>query len=446
MKESTKLYFRHSISLKAFAIGILTLVLLIPMSLVTSLIKERNTRKHEVIKEIASKWGANQSLLGPVIRVPVRDVNVNANQERQETDGKDKKASINSTSLYILPHSLDIVAELRPKIRYRSLYETVIYESDIALSGRFSLKPLENLDVGNHKIFKNQARLILAITDLHGIADEVYLSVNGLILPLSASKGIASISSAIESPNFSLSKLDGAKFHMKLKLRGTQGIQVLPVGKTTKVKFTSSWPNPSFSGAYLPEERNLSTDGFQANWKIFHYNRPFPQAWFGYSHQKLSTAKFGVDLLVTADIYQQSLRLSKYAIVLLSLTFIAFLFSEIITKNKVHPIQYILIGLDLLVFYVLLIAISEHTNFVFAYFTASVATIALLSVYASGVLKSKSLAYFVCGMLVILYLFFYILLQLEKYSLLLGSIGLFVVLAIIMYVTRNINWYETDNE
>ena len=234
-------------------------------------------------------------------------------------------------------------------------------------------------------------------------------------------------------------------FHFKLNLNGSQQIHFSPVGKMTTVTARSTWKDPSFEGAFLPVERTINANGFSAKWKVLHLNRNFPQYWKGGDHN-LFQAAFGVKLFSPVDIYQKTMRTAKYALMFIVLTFMAFFISEVMNRLRVHPVQYLFIGLAIIIFYVLILSISEQLNFGAAYLISAGAIIGLITGYAKAILKNGSVTLMVGGILVILYGYLYILLQLEDYSLLMGSAGLFLVLSAIMYLTRKIDWYAIQSE
>ena len=219
----------------------------------------------------------------------------------------------------------------------------------------------------------------------------------------------------------------------------------MPFGKTTDVNLQSGWTTPSFNGEYLPDSRKISELGFDANWNILHLNRNYPQIWIG-SNYKVNNSSFGTDLLLPVDNYKKSDRVAKYAILFLGLTFLVFFFVEILNKIFIHPIQYLLVGIALVVFYTLLLSFSEHMIFNIAYWLASILTLSLITFYSWGVLKSKKLAIMVLGILFIMYSFIFTIIQLEDYALLIGSIGIFIILTIVMYYSRGIDWYNIKLE
>jgi inner membrane protein len=244
----------------------------------------------------------------------------------------------------------------------------------------------------------------------------------------------------------------------------------LPFGKTTKVTIESPWGTPSFVGASLPDERQVTDKGFKAVWNELHLNRNYPQQGTGrfigiasnsvenYDQNRAVVSSpdgvgstkttgelessFGVKLLLPVDEYQKTMRSTKYNLMFIVITFIAFFFVEILNRKRLHPIQYLLVGFAICLFYVLLLAISEHLSFNWAYLIGCVTILTLIIFYTQSVFKNTRITLIFNGILALLYGFFYSLLQLEDYSLLLGSVGLLVILAVVMYLTRNIDWYR----
>jgi inner membrane protein len=211
------------------------------------------------------------------------------------------------------------------------------------------------------------------------------------------------------------------------------------------VRLESPWDTPSFSGSFLPREREVRKDGFSASWRVLHLNRNYSQSWKG-SKYKVEPSAFGVRFLLAVDEYQKSTRAAKYAVMFIGITFLMYFMMEVLGTRAIHPIQYLLVGLALLVFYTLLLAISEHIPFGYAYLIASAAIIGQITLYSRSVLGRLSLMGIVAGVLVILYGFLYIVLQLEDYALLLGSVGIFAILALVMYLTRKVDWYNVLKE
>jgi inner membrane protein len=232
-------------------------------------------------------------------------------------------------------------------------------------------------------------------------------------------------------------------FNFSLNLKGSERIQFIPVGKTTNLDLTSSWAHPSFTGEFLPDQRGVSPDGFQAHWTVFHLNRNIAQTWID-NNSAMEDWAFGVQLFLPADEYQQATRSAKYAILFIVLTFALFFLMEVSGKQRVHPIQYLLVGLALCIFYILLISISEHIGFTWSYLVSALAVIGMVGLYSKSVLPGKKQGLAVGGNVAVLYGYLYFILQLQDYALLIGSLGLFAILSLIMYFTRNFDWYAID--
>lgn len=205
-----------------------------------------------------------------------------------------------------------------------------------------------------------------------------------------------------------------------------------------------AWKSPSFIGNFSPEH-TITDEGFEASWSILRFNRNIPDMWTDNYVDSFYDSSFGVNLVDPVDHYQQNMRSAKYAIMFIALTFVVFFFVEILTRTRIHPIQYLLVGIALILFYSLLLSISEQINFAAAYLIASVAIIGLITAYTHSIFKNKTQTGALALFLFILYLFLYVILQLEDVALLIGSIGLFIILAVIMYFSRKINWYKQED-
>src|SRR5690606_10835641 len=208
------------------------------------------------------------------------------------------------------------------------------------------------------------------------------------------------------------------------------------------------WKDPSFIGSYLPETRNISDSSFASQWNIPHFNRPFPQQWVDNDGARLSDAESGnscgVNFLLPVDQYQKNMRSAKYAMLIILLTFVSLLFTEFITKSFVNIVQYVLIGLAMVVYYTLLLSFSEQLGFTWAYIIASLATIILIGSFISTILKKGKSAMLLTGILAVFYIFIYVIIQLQEMALLVGSIGLFIVIAMLMYASSKISWENND--
>jgi inner membrane protein len=323
-----------------------------------------------------------------------------------------------------------------------------LYNAKLNINGDFLFTSFDNLNIIEENILWKDSFISVGIRDMTGIKESVELEWNGekfLFEPGTKNKDIFDSGVSIKVP-ISQDKVKNNKFifFLNLDLNGSEELNFLPFGKKTTVQLSSKWNDPSFGGGFLPEERNITNDGFVAKWKILDLNRNYPQQWTeNIDRSYIDASKFGVKLFTPVDEYTKTNRSIKYSIMFISLTFLVFFFVEILNKKRMHPIQYLLVGFALCLFYLLLLSISEHLNFDSAYLIASISTIILITFYTKSVLKEN--IFILMGVvLIILYVFLYILLQNEEYSLLMGSIGLFIILAVVMYFSRKIDWYKID--
>ena len=354
------------------------------------------------------------------------------------------KTRSNLNYLHILPETLDISGMISPEVRYRSLFEAVLYNVRLNVKGNFKLPPLNQLNIDAKNILWDKASLSLGISDMRGIKDRITFTFNRTGYDASPGLKTTDLSSAGVSTLIKpLTADDANDFSFDLNLNGSEQLSFIPVGETNSVRISSGWPSPSFNGAFLPATREVAEDGFTAGWKVLHLNRNYPQFWQN-AQYNVSSSAFGTKLILTADIYQKSTRLAKYAIMFLVFTFAAFFFSEIINRQRIHPIQYILIGLAILIFYALVLSLSEYIHFNYAYILSALSVTLLISGYARAIISNTRFSLTILGILTILYCYLFIVLQLEDYALILGSLGLLIILALVMYITRRIDWYEVE--
>ncbi|MCD6013330.1 MAG: Inner rane CreD family protein [Flavipsychrobacter sp.] len=421
---------RNRVLIKGFMVGFLILIMLIPSALVSELVRERKARHEEIVKEVSSKWAGNQTVTGPVLIVPYKDY-------EKTSDGKINE---HIRTAYLLPEELRINGHMQPLEKKRSLYSVLLYRSDITLSGKFKIASLQNLQIPQESIMWQDARIALNVTDVRGIEDQVQMEWNGAKQLLDA--GVPNNQLLKEGLSASVAVLPQTtpSFTINISLKGSENLYFIPVGKITEMDMAADWGSPAFDGAYLPATSDITQKTFNAHWKILPLSRTYPQYWKD-NGQDLDKAAFGVKLIQPVDGYSKTDRSVKYALLFIALTFTFFFFLEILQKRMVHPLQYILVGMALTIFYTLLLSISEYTGFNIAYVIASVATVSLISLYVWSMFKNGKTAFSFAFSLSALYGFIYILIRSEDYALLFGSIGLFVIIAIMMYYSRKIDWY-----
>lgn len=439
--EKTNQKLKDSLTLRLVAITVLVLLLLIPTAMVKDMIRERESYQDEAAREVGQKWGKEQFLKGPVLNVPYYEYKYD-DWENDEEKKREKSKRI----AHFLPKQLNIEGNLTPKQRHRGIYNVIVYQSSINVSGLFTQPDFEKLGIERSQLIPEEAFLSIGIPDLRGIKDRIKLNWNKnqtYCSPGVPDHGL--IKNGVNAP-VKLDSLEQAyHFDFNIALNGSESINFFPMGKETRVKIESSWPSPKFDGNFLPDTHNITDEGFEAHWKILNMNRGFPQQWVEQEFNVHNT-NFGLELITPVDTYQKSMRTIKYAILVIVLTFLIFFFSELRSKRKIHPLQYILVGLALVLFYSLLVSLSEHIAFGWAFLSSALSIMLLISVYSGYIfreIKTSTRVFFFLG---IIYAFIFTLLQLENYALLAGNIGLFIILAVIMWVSRKMNWMKTKED
>lgn len=425
---------RNSVIIRMMIVAALTLALLVPTFFIEFLISDREHMRDSAISEVSQSWGGSQTLTGPILSVPYREIN------------ESRKDGVMYTLRYVhfLPSKLIVHTSLNPEIRYRGIYEIGLYNARATFEGEFQLQEVNKMGLSPENILWREAFTTLGISDLKGIRDTVNFRLNELFFPSEPgvlTNDVVASGITFKTPIENLTTI--RTFSLQLNLNGSSEIRFTPVGLVTQVTLDSPWGNPSFVGIYLPETRDITSNAFHAQWKVLNLNRNYPQTWLGNKYN-LSESSFGVRLFLPVDEYQKANRTVKYAILFIALTFISFFLSEVIAKVILHPIQYALIGFALIVFYVLLLSISEHVSFNIAYMISSSAVITLVTMYSRWITSSNRISLVIAGILVLLYSFLFITLQLQDYALLLGSVGLFLILLFIMYLTRKVDWFTLN--
>jgi len=429
----TTFWDRNKILIKGLLVGFLILIMLIPGVFIQNLVSERSARQEEVVKEVSSKWAGAQTVTGPVLIVPYREPGQDANG----------KPVFYKKLAYFLPDALSINGSMQPEKRHRSLFDVMLYRSSLNISGHFYPLQIAALKIPPENMIWEEASIAMGINDVRGLENEVQVDWNGV--KQNMEPGIAPNAALAEGLSLPV-RVDAqtpVNFSMHTDLRGSERLYFTPVGKTTEATLKAPWKDPAFDGQYLPTETpNVNDKGFTAKWKILPVSHAFPQQWKD-KGVTLTDAAFGAKLIQPVDGYAKTERSVKYAILFIALTFTIFFFLEILKRKHIHPLQYLLVGFALSIFYTLLLSISEYTGFNIAYLIATAATITLIGLYVRSIFKDLKTALGFTSALGALYGYIFILIQLQDYALLFGSIGLFVIVAIMMYYSGKIDWYGT---
>lgn len=425
------LFDKGKLFIKSIFIFVMALALWLPTYFILGLVKERAGRQKEAIADISSKWANKQTVTGPLLMIPYNDI---------EIDDKGNNVSY-KRNVYLLPDKLDIQATVFPEKRHRGIYEVAVYRSEINISGKFDSLHWQQLSIQPDNLLWNQAVILFKVQDnSKGINEDVFINWNGNNIVFNPQPAGQSFLTDAFSAIIPLTKEEAAKDHsfkMKFFLNGSEQLVFAPIARENKIQMRSAWSNPGFTGVKLPDTREVKESGFVADWKYM--NRSIPPVWKNTSYN-LSSSVLGADLLIPVDSYDKTERSVKYALLCIILTFASFFLIETIYNKPLHLLQYALAGLSLVLFYTLLLSVSEYIGFNPAYLVAGIATIGLVVWYISGVMKSSKLALFISFVLTVVYSYIFIIIQLQDYSLLMGSIGLFIALAVIMFFSRKLQW------
>ncbi|WP_428628488.1 cell envelope integrity protein CreD [Sphingopyxis sp.] len=448
---------------------LIAVALMVPLLMIYGLLWDRQQQAQTAQASIGQGWGGQQTIAGPVIVIPYRATETNTVTE----NGKDVTRTVNTIrNLYLSPQSNRADVVIKPEKRKKAIYETVVYESQISGTADFALPAdIARFGVAREALMLDRAEVRLGVSDARGLVDGNSVAVNGIPLALQPGKGLLSTGNSGTFAFVDWTAAAPLKVDYKIGVRGLGDFKLIPRGVDTRWTVKSSWPNPSFGGDFLPAKRDVKTSGFTATYAIpnlalgqaqvltgdlsppvtTNYSGNGPRyaeavdvttvANDGSNMESGGTAKaVAISLIEPVDLYSQVDRAIKYGFLFIGFTFVAFLMFDIIAGARVAPAEYLLTGVALVLFFVLLLAFAEVIGFTFAYMLASAAIIGLLAFYSAAVLKSWKRARFLAAMLVGLYALLYVLLNLEAYSLLIGSVLMFFALAGVMYMTRSIDW------
>ncbi|RYY60651.1 MAG: cell envelope integrity protein CreD [Chitinophagaceae bacterium] len=412
---------------KALAITAIVLLLLIPSFFVKEMVLERQATQQEAAREISARWAGRQNITGPVLTIPY-----------QETTTTPRGESTITKYAYILPDMLNIESDVKPEKKHRGIYQVMLYSAEVRMSGRFGPINVEQLGITPAAVIWKDVTVSIGVSDPNGVGEELSIDWNRQKIPMAVAPGTKPVVKTGFLAVAPVAAGQPVEFSSILHLNGSEQLLFTPVGRETNVKMASGWPDPSFTGSLLAKH-SITDTGFKASWKSLPNNRAFPQAWKE-TEYNLQASSFGADLFIQVNNYQKIIRSVKYAFLVILLTFAAFFVVEISSKKSIHPVQYGLVGLALILFYTLLLSISEYLGFDIAYLIASVATIGLIAWFVRGLLASARLASIIAIVMVLLYAYVFSTLQMEDYSLLLGSIGLFIALAVVMKFSKRLQW------
>lgn len=426
--------------LRLLVMGVILMALNAPLTMMCGVVNERAARRDDVVADVSADWGGSQTVGGPVLSIPYRYSWVD-NTGRQQSGVAHYR---------FLPESLDVEGAIDPQQRTRTLFTVMVYTARLKLRGAFKPPRLTDTRPAPDDILWDRATISLGVSDPRGIARAIDVDWNGAAQrfePGGERIGLFASSVRAPAPGLTAQRDGPLTFAIDLELKGTRELRLLPAAVETNVRLASPWPHPSFVGR-TPDAPSIDGHGFSASWRLPYFGRGFPSEWkddggnIEQMEKQAAAAAFGVALVQPVDIYVQTERAVKYAVLFIVMTFVIAFLWEITGGALVHPIQYLFVGFTLCVFYLLLLSIAEHRGFDAAYVIAAAATVLLLSWYWSWVLGGRRQGALMGAALSTLYGYLYLLLRLEDYALLAGSAGLFAMLALVMFLTRRVNWYD----
>jgi inner membrane protein len=441
--------FTNGYTFKVIMLAVLVLLLLIPLAMIKGLVWERSRTAESAENDIMEAWGAELSEGGPVLRIPgIRTVET---RTKTEKDGETISITEYPFALVVTPETLNIKADFKTEVRKRGIFSVPLFYGELNLSGVFdpsravsSLLPNEILNPGG-------AELVISLSSQKGIrkinravwnGGDLFFQPGSRDLALAGTKNNAAGVYA-SLPGFTNSP---SRFDISILIQGGKSLRLLPIGQDTHVEVASDWASPSFQGAFLPASSLISDSDFSAKWDVSYLSRNIPLFWQqNAAPENITASSFGVNFYRQIDAYSLNIRAVKYAIIFLVIPFLTLFLLEIFIKTRIHPVPYLLSGIGNIIFYLLLLSLSEQIPFFAAYLAAAAAVTAMLTLYSRTLVTSWNRSFYMGFTVAVSYVIFYAVLNAESYALLIGSIGAFVIVALVMFLTRKFSWYGDDD-
>jgi len=433
----------RSMGMKLIVVCGLALMMTIPTFFVSGLVEERTQRAADVIKEISAHVGGQQTFLGPTLAVPY-------------TIPSESPASSPKHGNYLIfPAQASAAIKTLTEERRRSLFKVPVFKADLKLDATFDLTGVPTSAPRGAELDWSRAEIVIGVSDSRGALADATLTAAGktvTLVPAETAQDLAvggDQSHRINLILFGARANDIAKTNeqfkvtSELRFSGAQRIALLAYGKTTHVSMQGDWASPGFDGGFLPVTRTISNSGFTAEWSVPFIARGVRAEGPTDLITGLDAASLGVSFIEVADPYQSVNRSLKYAPLFLGLLFLSYFVFEVTTGKRIHPAQYVLVGIAQIIFYLLLLSLAERIGFDFAFLVGGAATVVLLSVNAAWVFASRLQGLRALGIFTMLYSLIYILLRLEDNALLVGAIASFAAVTAAMYLTRGIDWYSS---
>lgn len=435
--------------LKSIIVLAMILLFLIPLGMIKDLVWEREQRKWEAEESVFSSWGSDTAVGGPLLVIPRK-----VKYEVTDEEGKYLRTEEYIDHIYLLPESMDIYAQSSSDTKFRGIFEIPVFTLNVEGSGNFALEALyKNYDP--ETLIWEGAYVQFSYPSLKGMKRTEPLVWEGKEHDFEAGDSSRSLYGAALKVNVDagtgnprdISRV--IPFHFQQEIRGGRSLEFLPLAGRTTIHLESDWTAPSFQGYYLPTEHTITDNGFSAEWDINALSRSVPESWNSSQDQffrDLQASAFGLNFYPEFDSYQKTRRTVEYGILFLLIPFLTFFLFELIRKVKIHPVQYLLAGFGNVLFYLILLSVSEHMTFNFSYLIASSAVTIMLSLYTLSIKGIGIKGLYLLPVMTAGYSYLFFVLKSEDYALIMGTAGLFGALGLTMYLTRGINWYgSTDS-
>lgn len=441
---------QKALFIKLGTIALIAILLLVPIGLISTKIDERAKFREHAIASVAESWTDNQKLLGPFVVIPYTRSRIEKHWDKTTESFLEKRLTSRHLT-FLAPKQLDLAVAVADEVRVRGIYEVPVYTATIDVAGKYNteqfIQELNQIRAQKGEVAIEKPMMVFGVTDPRGINQVPQLNWQNQSLTFLPGTQVSQISEGVHVPlpNLNDSLQEDIEFDFTISLRGIESLAVVPTGQNMQVKFHSKWQHPKFMGKFLPVSYTSNSAGYDAHWQVTSFATNVNESLNNcamFECEALLDTYFGVEHIQAVDVYLQSERSVKYGLLFIVLTFLTFFIVEIKNKMAIHPIQYILVGAAISIFYLLLFALSEHLSFVLSYGIASVSCVVIIGTYISQVFGSARKASIFSGCLWLLYIVLYVIVSAEDYALLMGAVLTFALLSTLMLVTRSVNWFD----
>ncbi len=434
---------------KPFIILVLVLLFLIPINMIQSLVRDREHYREQAVLSVLVPKGGEPRLEGILVAIPYNHVE---SYTYKDANNQERLAQrISTRYLFSVPQTMDFSTRVEPEYLTRGIFDVPVFVCEVDFSGDFSAAAYEHLKIGEDAIRWDEAVLLFGIANKKSLTALPTVTVAGRQLEQSLTAPVASpFEGALCYDLPADVAKTGFSYQLAARIQGGESLSVVPLATDNSLFMESSWSTPGFGGGWLPTERNLTGDGFTARWSIPGLSTVYPKTWVvteaeGHGDRGRRSEAVEVSFVTPVDSYQKTSRSVKYAVLFLIIPFLAIFIFEVFTRVCIHPIQYCLIGLADVIFYLLLLSVSEHLNFSLTYWISSAAVSFLTLFYAAAIFGRLKWGLLFAAVQFISYIFLFGTLQAEDYALLIGTLGLFFVVVVLMVLTRRIDWYSVGS-